>query len=64
MDALRRGNAAVSPVITATRGNSIPARHSHLIMGTMKMHPRTFILIGRLRTGVDPGELAKQGSLL
>jgi hypothetical protein len=31
-------------------------------MGTMKLHPRTFILIGLLRTGVDPGELAKQGT--
>lgn len=30
----------------------------------MKLHPRTFILIALLRTGVDPAELAKQGSLL
>ena len=30
---------------------------------TMKLHPRTFILIGVPRTGVDPEELAKQGEL-
>lgn len=45
-------------------GERIPTRHPHFIMGTMKLHPRTFIVIGLLRTGVDPGELAKQGSLL
>lgn len=45
-------------------GGRIPTRHPHFIMGTMKLHPRTFILIGLLRTGVDPEELAKQGSLL
>ena len=32
-------------------------------MGTMKHHPRNFILIGVLRTGLDPEELAKQGDL-
>jgi hypothetical protein len=32
-------------------------------MGTMKLHPRNLILIGVLRTGLDPEELAKQGSL-
>lgn len=45
-------------------GERIPTRHPHFVMGTMKLHPRTFILIGLLRTGVDPGELAKQGKLL
>lgn len=45
-------------------GERIPTRHPHFIMGTMKLHPRTFILIGLLRTGVDPNELAKQGRLL
>ena len=28
-----------------------------------KLHPRNFILIGVLRTGLDPNELAKQGEL-
>jgi hypothetical protein len=44
-------------------GTHIPTRHPHFIMGTMKVHPRNFILIGLLRTGLDPDELAKQGSL-
>ena len=45
-------------------GERIPTRHPHFIMGTMKLHPRTFILIGLLRTGIDPEELAKQRTLL
>lgn len=45
-------------------GERIPARHPHFIMGTMKMHPRTFILIGLLRSALDPTEIGKQGSLL
>jgi hypothetical protein len=45
-------------------GERIPTRHPHFIMGTMKLHPRIFILIGLLRTGVDPEELAKQGTLI
>jgi hypothetical protein len=32
-------------------------------MGTMLAHPRTFIVIGLLRSGLDPTELAKQGKL-
>jgi hypothetical protein len=44
-------------------GERIPTRHPHFIMGTMKLHPRTFILIGLLRTSVDPEEIAKQGEL-
>lgn len=32
-------------------------------MGTMAAHPRTIIIIGQLRSGFDPQELAKQGSL-
>jgi hypothetical protein len=38
-------------------------RHPHFIMGTMKLHPRNLILIELLRTGFDPDELDKQGSL-
>ena len=44
-------------------GTRIPTHHPHFIMGTMKLHPRNFILIGLLRTGLDPDELDKQGSL-
>jgi hypothetical protein len=44
-------------------GETIPARNLHLIMGTMLAHPRTFIIIGLLRSGLDPDELARQGKL-
>jgi hypothetical protein len=32
-------------------------------MGTVAANPRTFIVIGLLRSGLDPAELAKQGAL-
>jgi hypothetical protein len=44
-------------------GENIPRRNPHFIMGTMKNHPATFIVIGVLRCGLDPAELAKQGDL-
>ena len=44
-------------------GQTIPARNLHFIMGTMAAHPRTFIVIGLLRSGLDPEELSKQGKL-
>jgi hypothetical protein len=44
-------------------GETIPARNLHFIMGTMAAHPRTFIVIGLLRSGLDPAELDKQGKL-
>jgi len=44
-------------------GETIPARNLHLIMGAMLAHPRTFIIIGLLRSGLDPAELARQASL-
>ena len=37
-------------------GTRIPRRHPHFIMGTMKLHPRNFILIGLLRTRLDPDD--------
>jgi hypothetical protein len=45
-------------------GRTLPEQNLHFIMGTMKAHPRTFILIGLLRTKLDPTELAKQRGLL
>ncbi len=42
---------------------NIPQRNLHFIMGTMAAHPRTFIVIGLLRSGLDPEEVSKQGSL-
>jgi len=35
-------------------GETIPTRNLHFIMGTMAAHPRTFIVIGLLRSGLDP----------
>ncbi len=43
--------------------DDIPTRNLHYIMGTMAAHPRTFIIIGLLRSGVDPAELSKQREL-
>lgn len=43
--------------------DNIPTRNLHFIMGTMAAHPRTFIVIGLLRSGVDPEELSRQGEL-
>jgi hypothetical protein len=44
-------------------GETIPADNLHFIMGTMAAHPRTFIVIGLLRSGLDPQEIGKQGKL-
>jgi len=41
----------------------IPTRNLHFLMGTMASHMRTFIVIGLLRFGLDPAELAKQSDL-
>lgn len=44
-------------------GENIPRHNPHFIMGTMKAHPQTFIIIGILRSPIDPAELDKQGGL-
>ncbi len=44
-------------------GENIPQRNLHFVMGTMASHARTFIVIGLLRSGFDPAELAKQQEL-
>ena len=44
-------------------GERIPQRNLHFIMGTMASHPKTFIVIGLLRSGLDPEEVSKQGTL-
>ena len=44
-------------------GEKIPTHNLHFIMGTMAAHPRTFIVIGLLRSGLDPAEFAKQSDL-
>ena len=42
---------------------AIPSSSIGIIMGTMATHPRMFIVIGLLRSGLDPAELAKQSDL-
>ena len=42
---------------------NIPTRNLHFIMGTMASHQKTFIVIGLLRSGVDPEELSRQREL-
>lgn len=44
-------------------GERIPTRNPHFIMGTMKAHPQTFIVIGILRTGIDPADIDRQSGL-
>ena len=44
-------------------GTNIPARNLHFIMGNMAKRQWQFIVIGLLRSGLDPDELAKQQSL-
>lgn len=44
-------------------GERIPTRNPHFIMGTMKAHPQTFIVIGILRSGIDPADLDRQHGL-
>jgi hypothetical protein len=45
-------------------GENIPAKNLHLIMGTMKAHPRQFIIIGLLRSEQDVDALRSQTTLL
>lgn len=59
----RYGEEAITR-LTKMYGESIPAQNLHFIMGTMAAHPRTFIVIGLLRSPFSPLELARQGSLL
>jgi len=44
-------------------GENMPSRNLHFIMGNMAKRPWQFIVIGLLRSGLDPGELAKQQAL-
>lgn len=43
--------------------NDLPGDNLHFIMGTMKAHPQTFIVIGLLRSQFNPLELGAQGQL-
>ena len=50
-------------MMTQEYQQNIPERNLHFIMGTMKAHPQTFIVIGLLRSGLDPQEVDKQKEL-
>lgn len=50
-------------MMTQEYQQNIPGRNLHFIMGTMKAHPQTFIVIGLLRSGLDPQEVDKQHEL-
>ena len=50
-------------MMTQEYQQNIPERNLHFIMGTMKAHPQTFIVIGLLRSGLDPQEVDKQQEL-
>jgi hypothetical protein len=45
-------------------GLKMPAQNLHFIMGNMAKRPWQFIVIGLLRSTLDPAELARQGQLL
>jgi hypothetical protein len=51
-------------VMAKEYGENIPAKNLHLIMGTMKAHPRQFIIIGLLRSEQDVDALRSQTTLL
>lgn len=57
------GEAEALKMLAQEYGQNIPQRNLHLIMGTMQKRPWQFIIIGLLRTGLDPAELEKQGKL-
>lgn len=44
-------------------GDNIPKQNLHFIMGTMMAHPRTFIVIGMLRSRLDPEKMRMQSEL-
>jgi hypothetical protein len=44
-------------------GENIPKRNLHFIMGNMAKRQWMFIVIGLLRSGLDPDELSRQGKL-
>lgn len=58
----RYGNEAMDRLIDMYE-HDIPNRNLHLIMGNTKKRPWQFIIIGLLRSPVDPEELDKQTEL-
>ena len=58
----RYGDQALD-MLNQEYGERIPTRNLHLILGTMKAHPQTFITIGLLRSPVSPTDLDKKPGL-
>jgi len=58
----RYGDGALD-MLKQMYGERIPTHNLHFILGTMKAHPQTFIIIGLLRSPVSPDDLDKQPSL-
>lgn len=56
------GDGAMDALIEQYQ-HRIPERHLHFVMGTMKAHPRQFIIIGLLRSGVAPSDVSRQQGL-
>ena len=50
-------------VLRQMYAEKIPTHNLHFILGTMKAHPQTFIIIGLLRSPVSPADLDKQPEL-
>jgi len=44
--------------------SELPSHNLHFVMGTMKAHPRQFIVIGLLRSSVSPSVASSQMSFL
>jgi hypothetical protein len=59
----RRYRDQALDVLKREYGENIPKHNLHFILGTMKSHPQTFIIIGLLRSPVNPDDLDKQPSL-
>lgn len=60
----RRYGPAALETLKAEYQERMPARNLHFVMGTMAAHPKTFIIIGLLRSGLDPQAVERQTSLL
>lgn len=58
----RYGNEALAH-LTEMYGKTIPGQNLHFILGTMKAHPNTFIVIGLLRSPLSPQDIERQGQL-
>lgn len=59
----RYGDKALE-MLSNEYGNNIPRQNLHIILGTMKAHPRQFIIIGLLRTTEDINLADSQQTLL